>query len=74
MTAMRPEERYSVGHILNHPWITGRLNDEIPKTFTDIFDLNLKQKNINMILKTIYFLKYLNRVSEKCNIPIKLTK
>lgn len=43
-------------------------------TFTDMFELNIKYKNILSIFKTIYFLKKLNSVSDKCIVSINSNK
>jgi serine/threonine protein kinase len=40
-----PTKRYSADRALNHPWITKRIYDDIPKTHLEMWDIrSLKNK------------------------------
>ena len=40
-----PAERYTADKALNHPWITGNFNDQVPLTTNEMFQSFEKEQN-----------------------------
>ena len=46
-----PAERYTADKALNHPWITGNFNDQVPLTTNEMFQSFEKEQNFIKVIK-----------------------
>ena len=54
-----PQERYTAIQPLNHPWMTRRFSDVIPKTFEENRRVFQNQENLLNICKAFMLVQYL---------------
>ena len=51
-----PNERYSANQALKHPWITGKLEEDIPMTNKEMFQGFEQSQKLMTLMKTLLFM------------------
>ncbi|KAL4495008.1 hypothetical protein ABPG72_015708 [Tetrahymena utriculariae] len=59
MTLIDPSARYTANQVICHPWITQKLEDDIPLTMNEMLSTVNKQTNFSNMLKAICFILFM---------------
>ncbi|EAR91623.3 Serine/Threonine kinase domain protein (macronuclear) [Tetrahymena thermophila SB210] len=65
LTNFSPSNRYNAGKSLNHPWITRRLNDQIPLSFDENRQIFQSKNTFMNVVLSIMIVKFLKQRATK---------
>jgi len=66
ITCLQPTERYSAYQALHHPWITNRMDDNIPLTLNEYSSAFGTSFHLFNVFKAVIFLNFLKKKMLDC--------